>query len=265
MADPEYMRLYRSYAKALGALEIALEKRRRIRRQMGGRRTAPPPPRRPVGVRPGAVLREAPAAAPATPPPKPRPLRVDLGPILGMQEFVAKSGPPSGAPEPGLDIDTEALLDKVSLEQFRRAKADYESARRAFFDYVRRMRSRAFVTAGLEARRHLAAAKRHLEYAATEQLLGIDGSDPLEAARGEVAAFCAEIWDAYQAARESPVAQKGLVAAVAEAQLVDAVEVGVVPEMQREVDRLLDEAARGPATPGATPRRPKGSPRGRGR
>jgi len=261
--DPEYMRLYRAYAKAMGVLEVALDKRRRIRRQVAGRRTATAPLRRPVGVRPGAVLREVSPAA--TPPPRPRPMRVDMGPILGIQEFLARSAPHYEAPEPGLDFDTDALLDDVSLYQFRNAKADYEAARKAFFDYVRRMRSRAFVMAGLGARRHLAAAKRHLTYEAMDELRGADDTDPLEGARAEVAAFCAEVWDAYQAARESPTAHKGLMAAVVEAQLVDATGVGVVPEMQREVNRLLDEASRGPATPGAKPRRPKGSPRGRGR
>lgn len=246
MIDAEYMRLYREYVKAMRALEIGLERRRRIRRQIGERRKAQPRARRPVGIRPGAVLREAPAA-PAPPPPKPPPLRVDMGPILGVQEFGTTATDRSTVIDPALDIDTDALLDRVTLQEFRRTKAHYQEARKAFFDYVRRLRSRAVVMAGLEARRHLATAKRHLSYAALDQWHGHDAAadDLLEAAGAEVLDYCAKIWEAYQKARESPVARKVLMAALAEAQALNVDDEGVAPAMQAEVNRLVDEANRG--------------------
>lgn len=259
MPDTDCTRCHEAYRKAAVALEVAADRRRRIRRQIAGRRKPSSGPRRIIGVRPGAQHYAGPMGPPA-PRPKPPPFRVYMGDILGWQEFQAMPTDPSAGADPAFDFDMDALMEESARRRIGRARRDLEEARRALQDCERRKRTEVFRRSAARARKHLERAGQYTAYGANLQLLGLDNDlsvDRMEEARAEVVAFCGEIWEAYRRAPDSTFAKKALIAAVAEAQLFGADEEGAVPDMMREVYRVLEDARSGPApgTPGATPRR----------
>lgn len=257
MTDADCTSCHESYRKAVIALEVAVDRRRRIRRQIAGRRKPSSGPRRVIGVRAGAQHYEGPMGPPA-PRPAPPPFRVYMGDILGLQAFRALPSDPSGGTDPAFDFDMDALMEESARRAIVRARRWVEETRKTLYECERRKRTEVFRRSAARARQHLKRAGDYVAYEANLQLLGLDNpdADPMEDARAEVVAFCGEIWHAYQSARESPVAHKALIAAVAEAQLVGADEDGAVPDMLKEVYRLVEQGNKPPETSGATPRPP---------
>jgi hypothetical protein len=260
--DTDCTRCHDAYRKAAIDLEVALDVRRRIRRQIAGRRKPSSGPRRIIGVRPGAQHYAGPMGPPP-PRPAPPPFRVYMGDILGLQAFRALPSDPSGGTDPAFDFDMDALMEESARRRIAQARREMEEARRALNDCERRRRTEVFVRSAARARRrHLDPAAHFLSHGRDLQLLGADddlASDSFAGAREEVVAFCGDIWEAYRRASDSPVAQKALIAAVAEAQLFGADEDGSVPDMLREVYRVVEASQQAPGTSASTPRPPGGS------
>ena len=82
MIDPEYMRLYRRYVKALKAYEITLKKRRAARARWKERKKQPPAPRRPMGALAGFRISPTPSVKSGRGY-KPQEMKVYMGKILG--------------------------------------------------------------------------------------------------------------------------------------------------------------------------------------
>jgi hypothetical protein len=259
MTDVDCTDCHEAYRKAVIFLEVAVDRRRRIRRQIAGRRKPSSGPRRIIGVRPGAQLYEGPMGPPA-PRPAPPPYRVYMGDILGLQAFRALPSDPSGGSDPAFEFDMDALMEESARRRIVQARRDVEVTRKDLYECERRKRTEVFRRSAFWARkRHLDPAKHSLLHGRDLQLLGVDddlAADSYTLARNEVVAFCGEIWAAYRKASDSPVAQKALIAAVAEAQLFGADDDGAVPDMLKEVYRVVEASQGSPETSSATPRRP---------
>lgn len=264
MTEVECSRCHEAYRKAVIALEVAVDRRRRIRRQIAGRRKPSSGPRRIIGVRPGAQHYEGPMGPPA-PRPAPPPFRVYMGDILGLQAFRALPSDPSGGTDPAFDFDMDALMEESARRRIVQARKRLEETRKDLYECERRKRTEVFRRSAARARKHLERAGQYGLAARNVQLLGLDDQLPehwrsenrLAQAHEEVVAFCREIWEAYRKASDTPVARKALIAAVAEAHLFAVDEDDPVPDMVREVYRIVEASQKGPKTPGATPRRPR--------
>jgi hypothetical protein len=239
MIDPEYMRLYRRYVKALKAYEIALKKRRAARARWKERKKQPPAPRRPMGAPPGFKTPRTPSVK-GTKGYKPHEMRVYMGKILGWARMVGVSPSLPGESEPTADNNVH---ENLQLDMYWKAKIHYQECKRAFFEYARRRpKSRGGRRPTRGYRKNLAEAKGHTEFAANAQLLGfLDMSEVyLENARREVETACYELWDNY---RDNPD-DKGVIKDLIQDGLVDAQLYGlddspIVKIIQNEIDRLI--------------------------
>lgn len=260
MPDVDCTRCHEAYRRAVIDLKVALDRRRRIRRQIAGRRKPSAGPRRIIGVRAGAQRYAGPMGPPA-PRPAPPPFRVYMGDVLGLQAFRALPSDPSGGTDPAFDFDMDALMEESARGRIVRARRKLEETRKDLYECERRKRTEVFRRSAARARRrHLDPAEHSLLHGRDLQLLGMDddlAEDSYALARDEVVAFCGEIWEAYRRASDSPVAQKALIAAVGEAQLFGADDDGAVPDMLREVYRIVEDAQGAPGTASATPRPPR--------
>jgi hypothetical protein len=264
--DTDCTRCHDAYRKAAIDLEVALDVRRRIRRQIAGRRKPSSGPRRIIGVRPGAQHYAGPMGPPP-PRPAPPPFRVYMGDILGLQAFRALPSDPSGGTDPAFDFDMDALMEESARRGIAKARRKLEETRKDLVECERRKRTEAFRRSAARARKHLEAAGQYGLAAGNVALLGVDdqlpvgwrSEDRLAEAHEEVLAFCRGIWEAYRRASDSPVAQKALIAAVGEAHLYTVDDDDPVPDMVREVYRIVETLQGAPGTPSATPRPPGGS------
>lgn len=243
MIDAEYLASYRRYAAAMRALDIALAEHRL---RWGAGAAKRPPARRPAAVRAGAALRGS-AGQTGAP-------FVPGGAVLSSAVSGA-GGALGGAEAP---YPAVAAHETTAAALLARRRHEYEAARRAFFDHVRRMRADAF-GARMERAKYLRdRAADAVTHGMRLVWLGQDGDhDPLAEARAAVTAYCGRVWDAYRAAMESPEAQKALVLALLDAQAVGADGEGVVRRIQDEVNRLATEA--GPPTHAPTTPRKGGA------
>ncbi|MBE9572096.1 MAG: hypothetical protein IMF11_15820 [Proteobacteria bacterium] len=239
MLDPEYLRLYRRYVKALRAYENMLKKRREARARWRERQKQPAVPRRPVGAPPRSAKRHT-SAVKAGPGYKPQEMRVYMGKILGWARMVGVSPPLPDESDPtaGYNVD-----ERLQLKMYWNAKIRYEKCKKEFFDYARRgPKSRGGRRPTRGYRKNLARARGHNVYAADLQLLGADETSEaaLENARREVETACYELWDNY---RDNPndkqvikdLIQDGLV----EAQLHGIDDSPIVKVIQDEIDHLV--------------------------
>jgi hypothetical protein len=243
MVDPEYMRLYRRYVKALRAYEILLKKRGEARARWRERRKQPAAPRRPVGAPPRSAKRPILTAKAGTGY-KPQEMRVYMGKILGWARMVGVSPSVTDQADPAAEYDVHGAFDRIQLQMYWNAKIHYEKCKREFFDYARRgPQSRGGRRPTRGYRKNLARARVHTEYAVNLQWLGAEEASeaPLENARREVETACYKLWDNY---RDNPndkqvikdLIQDGLV----EAQLHGLDDSPIVKVIQNEIDRLVD-------------------------
>ena len=240
MIDPEYMRLYRRYVKALKAYEIALEKRRAARARWKERKKQPPVPRRPVGAPAGFRIPRKPSVK-GTKGYKPQEMRVYMGKILGWARMVGVSPPLPGEFDPTADYNVD---EKLQLDMYWRAKIHYEECKREFFEYARRgPKSRGGRRPTRGYRKNLTRAKGHIEYAIPGQILGAEGISEaaLENARREVETACYKLWDNYRDNPDDKQVVKDLIQdGLVEAQLHGLDDSPIVKTIQNEIDRLVN-------------------------
>jgi hypothetical protein len=239
-ADPEYMRLYKEYAKAIQGFENAVHDRRRVRNRLA----VDSQPvlqilqdwmRRPVGAPWEARISALDPEPAPTPPPPPKPRRFYMGPILGWAKIIP-TWPPATVEEPNVGIDVDKLYDRMSLHAYWNAKRHYEKCKRAFFDYVR----------GQNIDAHRERAKAELTHGTNLQMLGLDDDDPdfMEDAQAEVEAGCRNAWALYRSAgaEKSDEVKAMLLEWIAEAAFVG-LESKTVKAMLEEFNRLVEVGA----------------------
>lgn len=241
MIDPEYMRLYRRYVKAMKAYEILLEKRRASRAAYKKRKNQPAVPRRPVGSPPSAK-KPVTTSAKTGKGTKPQDMRVYLGSILGWYTLVKTS--PQIPSFTKLDFDANAAFDRTQLRIYMNAKDYYLKCKKEFFDYARRgpgKRGGRRPTTGYQ--KNLARAKGHSEFAASAQMLGFDkmAENAIENMQREVESACYELWDNYRENPEnkqviSDLINHGLV----QAQLVGLDDSPIVTKISNEINKLIN-------------------------
>lgn len=226
--DPQYLRLYRAYSKAMRAYENAIRDRQRVRRQLSARRRAQAPVRRPVGSPadyriPQSTAARSPAAA------KPRERRIYLGDILGWAKITYTS-PVAPMQDPAADFDVNKLYDTTSLHLYWNTKIHYQKCKQAFFDYVRRH--------NIDLHRQRAA--QHASHAANLQILGADDDESaLEDVKREVEGACRNALGVYRSAQypKNDEVKTILIENLADAQLVG-LEGSTVNSMEEELNAL---------------------------
>jgi hypothetical protein len=240
MIDPEYMKRYRRYVKALKAYEILLKKRRETRARWQERQKKPSAPRRPVGSPPGSVQHRTPPVK-AGPRYKPQEMRVYMGKILGWAKLVGVSPPlPEGA-DPAAEYNVD---ESIQLQIYWNAKIHYEKCKREFFDYARRgPKSRGGRRPTRGYQKNLARARGYNEYAANLQFLGIVQASEaaLENARREVETACYKLWDNYRDNPNDKQVIKELIRdGLVEAQLHGIDDSPIVIKITEEINHLVN-------------------------
>jgi len=229
--DKQLGTLYANYARAIRALDNALVDRQRRRPKPG----SAVPVRRPVGAPPSARTS---AASPAAVQPASAPsMRIYLGRTLGWAKVIGTWDAGREPADPTAWFRASALYDDIAEQMLQRTMSDYLTARRAFFDYVRR--------AGVES--HNAKAKALLDSAATDQLFGWDerSDAKLEQAKAAIAAVLEQEYKLYVTSprREEHVVR--LVGAVAATQMVGAEDSATYRESMAEILRVFELADAG--------------------
>jgi hypothetical protein len=244
--DPEYLRLYRRFVKAIKAYEIALQKRRAVRERMRNRYKVAKPPRRPVGSPADyRIPQEAPRKGRSTK--KKKPFRVYMGKILGWVTFKETSPEIDNSADWDADFDVLALHAEISRHLWFNAKDEYNKHKRAFFDYAlhrkrkpgqKRPPKRDYST-------NLARAKDATNYGVDLQLLGVEGGEEkaIEEAAMHVEAACYKAWENYQNEPEpkSRAAIKELIVITAESMLYPLDGSPITQKMTDEINRLSNE------------------------
>jgi hypothetical protein len=229
--DPQYLRLYQEYSKAIKAYDNALKDRQKVRKQLSAKRGVPAQPRHPVGAVPGRrpvvpVRRVAPA--------RPSHRGIYLGPILGWAKVIY-TRPPEPLPDPTANADWDKLYDRISQQLYWNAKSHYEKCKRAFFDYVRQQNIDV----------HRERAQNEAEHLANQQLLGIDDEDTgMEPLRQEIEKVCQNALGLYRTA-PTPKSQKvieTLLESLADAQFVG-LESPTVTSMEDAMQSLFQSGA----------------------
>jgi hypothetical protein len=231
--DQRYLQLYREYASAIRALEIATEGRSRTRSALKAERTGPPKPRRPVGSPSNFRIPQAPTKS-VQPVPPPPAKRVYLGKILGWAKIVYTSPIMESAPEPSAYTDANRMYDNISLQMYQKARNRYEKAKEAFFDYVRRQ----------NVKEHRGRAEQGMSHMTNLQWLGADDASAKAWAdvQDEIEKACQNAWAIY---RNSPTPKSDeakllLIENLADAQSVGIGERPIASTMQSELVRLHD-------------------------
>lgn len=244
--DPEYLRLYRRYVKAIKAYEIALQKRRAVRERMRNRYKVAKPIRRPVG---SAADYRIPQGGPrkAHPPQKKKPFRIYMGKILGWVTFKESSTKIDHSADWDTDFDVEALHAEISRHLWFNAKDEYNKHKRAFFDYAlhRKRKPGQKPPPKRDYSRNLERAKHATNHGVNLQLLGIDGSDEnaLNEAATHVETACYKAWENYQNEPEpkSRAAIKDLMVMTAESMLYPLDDSPITQKMTNEINRLAND------------------------
>lgn len=226
--DPEYLRLYREYAKAIQMYEIARQKRQLDRKRLIDKRNMPPPVRRPVGSPADFQIHQS------TPPPiqpltKKRPeQKIYMGEILGYAKIIPSS-PPSSVNNQDVDIDIDKLYDNISLKLYWNAQTHYENCKRAFFNYARRK----------NLAEHKEKAQQEAAHIANLQLLGVDNNDAqFDALKREVEAACKNALALY---RTAPKPKSDAMKVILLENLADAMLVGLDSDGSLTVRSMIDE------------------------
>jgi hypothetical protein len=243
MLDPEYLRLYRRYAKAIRAYENALKKRRQLRARWRERRRSGPTPRRPVGAPPGTQVPQAPGGTTGQAL-KAKEMRVYLGEILGWAKLVGYPSPRIDTGDPTAQFDADAFHDNIQLQLYWNAKNYYLKCKKEFFNYVRRgPSSKGGRRPKRDAQRNLRAARGYLSDAGTWQIFGLDeGAEAfIKNAQREVENACYKLWDNYQNDPDNPEALSELIEdGLVEAQFVGIEDSPIVRKIADETNRLLN-------------------------
>ena len=244
--DPEYLRLYRRFVKAIRAYEIALQKRRAVRERMRNRFKTARPPRRPVGS--PADYRIPQSAPPkGRSPQKKKPFRVYMGKILGWVTLKESSPKIDHSADWDTDFDVEALHAEISRQLWFNAKDEYNKHKRAFFDYAlhRKRKPGQKKPPKRDYSKNLTRARDSTSYGADLQLFGIDevADEALRKATMEVETACYKAWENYQNEPEpkSRAAIKELIVITAESMLYPLDDSPITKKMSDEINRLSNE------------------------
>ena len=233
--DPEYLRLYRQYAKAIRMYEIALQKRRAFRERMT-KKVANADYRIPQGA----------SRSPGSPPKK-KPFRVYLGTILGwitLQESSPKIGLSA---DPTADFDVEALHSQISRKLWLNAKDEYSRCKKAFFDYALRIKLKPGQKPPpkRDYSKNLELAQYATGHGANLQLLGIDkgAEKAMRQATMHVETACYKAWENYVNAPEpkSRAAVVDLIEMTAESMLYPLDDNPITQKMTNEINHMIND------------------------
>jgi len=177
--NPQYLRLYGNYSKAMRDLEKARKRKRNYEAKKAARDFLRPlnslnrrPVGAPVGYRPpsGAEQRVHPVAnIPKTG------HRIDMGPIIGIIELRPAPSLRPG-PDPTAFFDPNQGEDNYEKMLFENAYANYWHHRKAFFDFMRNQKFLNEVRKE-EIKKYFRLAGQEAEYQAQLQLLGAEGDE----------------------------------------------------------------------------------------
>ena len=241
MLDPEYLRLYRQYAKSMQAFEIIVKKRSERRARWMASQGIPPAQRRPVGASPAPGVSRA--SSGGTPPaPRKATKGIYLGDILGWAKIIADSSPIEEGADPTADFSASVIFDKVQLELYWNAKLHYEKCRKEFFDYVRRGLAGEYKSMSSAYQGNLRQAKGYLRTAAEMQWHGVvDAASDAEIRKAEleVESACSRIWEIYQNNPEKRNARLMLLEGLVDAQLLGIDDSPIVQKMMDELQRII--------------------------
>jgi hypothetical protein len=243
MFDPEYLRLYRRYAKAIRAYESALKKRRQLRARRWSQKGIQAESRRPVGSTPGRS-KAAPSSTGSGRGYSQSEMRIYMGEILGWARLVGISTPAPQSPDADSQFDSQAFDDRLNLNLYWNAKNHYLKCKKEFFDYVRRGQyQRGGKRPSRGYRKNLARARGYNEYAANLQFLGIVQASEaaLENARREVETACYKLWDNYRDNPNDKQVIKELIRdGLVEAQLHGIDDSPIVIKITEEINHLVN-------------------------
>lgn len=244
MLDPEYLRLYREYSKAIKAFDIAHEKRTQVRARFDKKRAASPVKRHPIGPRPNFDSSSAPDAI-AGYNSKPESREINMGKVLGWAKIINSSPKIPEGGDPTANFDSDALYDQTQLKLYLNAKRHYLNKKKAFFDYVRRGgRNKGVRPPVKDFRKNLTWAMTHAEAAVNNQLLGIDNEveEGLRLAKMEVETAFYKAWENYQNSPnpKSTGEKKTLVKVLIEGQLVGLDETPIFKKVTEEVTGFIN-------------------------
>jgi hypothetical protein len=240
--DPEYMRLYREYAKALKAYSIALQRRRRMRAGFS-RQKKPQEPRRPVGApHDYQIPQNRPPARDRSNVTKPH--RVYLGSILGWVTLRAQSTSADDSRNPVADFDMSRFEDTVSQKLWLNAKDYYTKCKKAFFDYALRGVRGPRRPPRRDPRPNLRRARESTHHAANLGMLGLgeSGEKAITNAAREVETACYKVWDNYvnSPKPKSRTVVLEMIGQLAEAQFYPLEDSRIVKKMTAEVSGLIN-------------------------
>jgi len=241
MLDPEYLRLYRQYAKSMQAFEIVVKKRSEHRARWMASQGMSPAQRRPVGASPApGVSRISSGGTPLAP--RKATKGIYLGDILGWAKIIGDSSPVEEGADPTADFSASVIFDKVQLELYWNAKLHYEKCRKEYFDYVRRGLAGDYKNLSSPYQGNLRQAKGYLRTAAEMQWQGVDDAAAdaeIRKAELEVESACSKIWEIYLKNPEKKITRLMLLEGLVDAQLVGIDDSPIVQKMMDELQRIL--------------------------
>jgi hypothetical protein len=240
--DPEYLRRYRRYVKAMRSYELLLKKRKETRAQWGNQQKQPETPRRPFGApkdyRPSQAVGST------------------EGSTTGMSgknsefTFATKDGrfgtklTPQDLSDVLSEFSASDVHNEINRQIYLRAKDYYLKCKKEFFDYAFRRGPRP---PGLKPPRqrfekNLNSAKRYLQDAVAPQAFGFNelAEKSIQNAQREVETACYKAWENYQNNPDDKGVVEELFDVAADAQYLPLANSPIVQKISNEISSILN-------------------------